>query len=32
VAQIYQCIAPEIITPAAFERAYELLAGLYPDD
>lgn len=30
--QIYQCIAPEIITPAAFERAYELLAGLYPDD
>jgi len=30
--QIYQCIAPEIITPAAFEHAYELLAGLYPDD
>ena len=30
--QIYQCIAPEIITPAACERAYELLAGLYPDD
>jgi AcrR family transcriptional regulator len=30
--QIYQCIAPEIITPAVFGRACELLAGLYPDD
>jgi AcrR family transcriptional regulator len=30
--QIYQSIAPEILTPAAFERAYVLLAGLYPDD
>jgi AcrR family transcriptional regulator len=29
--QIYQRIAPEIVTPAAFERAYELLAGLYPE-
>jgi AcrR family transcriptional regulator len=29
--QIYQCIAPEIFTPAMFERAYELLAGLYPE-
>jgi AcrR family transcriptional regulator len=29
--QIYQFIAPEIITPAVFERAYELLAGLYPE-
>jgi AcrR family transcriptional regulator len=29
--QIYQCIAPEILTPAMFERAYELLAGLYPE-
>jgi len=29
--QIYQCIAPEILTPAVFERAYELLAGLYPE-
>jgi AcrR family transcriptional regulator len=29
--QIYQRIAPEIMTPAAFERAYELLAGLYPE-
>lgn len=30
--QIYRCIAPEIITQAMFERAYELLAGLYPED
>jgi AcrR family transcriptional regulator len=30
--QIYQCIAPEILTPAVFERAYESLAGLYPED
>jgi AcrR family transcriptional regulator len=29
--QIYRFIAPEIVTPAAFERAYELLAGLYPE-
>ncbi len=28
--QIYRCIAPEILTPEVFERAYELLAGLYP--
>ena len=30
--RIYQFIAPEIFTPAVFERAYELLAGLYPQD
>jgi AcrR family transcriptional regulator len=30
--QIYRCIAPEIITPAVFARACELLAGLYPED
>jgi AcrR family transcriptional regulator len=29
--QIYQFIVPEILTPEAFEHAYELLAGLYPD-
>jgi AcrR family transcriptional regulator len=29
--QIYQFIAPEIVTPAAFARACELLAGLYPE-
>jgi AcrR family transcriptional regulator len=29
--QIYQFIAPNILTPAVFEFAYELLAGLYPD-
>jgi AcrR family transcriptional regulator len=29
--QIYQFIAPDILTPAVFERAYELLAGLYPE-
>jgi AcrR family transcriptional regulator len=28
---IYQHIAPDILTPAVFERAYELLAGLYPE-
>jgi hypothetical protein len=28
---IYQNIAPDILTPAVFERAYELLAGLYPE-
>jgi AcrR family transcriptional regulator len=30
--QIYRCIAPEILTPAVFERTYALLAGLYPED
>jgi AcrR family transcriptional regulator len=30
--QIYQHIAPDVLTPAVFERAYELLAGLYPED
>jgi len=30
--QIYQFIAPDILTPAVFERACELLAGLYPED
>jgi AcrR family transcriptional regulator len=30
--QIYQNIAPDILTPAVFERAYELLTGLYPED
>jgi AcrR family transcriptional regulator len=29
--QIYQFIAPEILTPAVFARASELLAGLYPE-
>lgn len=29
--QIYQNIAPDILTPAVFERACELLAGLYPE-
>jgi AcrR family transcriptional regulator len=29
--QIYQNIAPDILTLAVFERAYELLAGLYPE-
>ena len=29
--QIYQFIAPEIITPAVFARAFELLAPLYPE-
>lgn len=29
--RIYQSIAPEILTPAVWARAYELLAGLYPD-
>jgi AcrR family transcriptional regulator len=29
--QIYQFIAPEIVTPAVFATASELLAGLYPD-
>jgi AcrR family transcriptional regulator len=30
--QIYTCIAPELITAGVFERALELLAGLYPED
>jgi AcrR family transcriptional regulator len=30
--QIYQNIAPDILTPALFERAYELFAGLYPTE
>jgi AcrR family transcriptional regulator len=29
--QIYQHIAPDILTPAAFERAYEMFASLYPE-
>jgi AcrR family transcriptional regulator len=29
--RIYQCIVPQTLTPEAFEHAYELLAGLYPD-
>jgi AcrR family transcriptional regulator len=29
--QIYQSIAPEVLTTAQFERACELLAGLYPE-
>jgi len=29
---IYRTIAPEILTTEAFERAFELLAGLYPED
>jgi AcrR family transcriptional regulator len=29
--QIYQCLTPGIVTPAVFERAYVLLAGLYPE-
>jgi AcrR family transcriptional regulator len=29
--QIQRCTAPEIFTPAVFEHACELLAGLYPD-
>jgi AcrR family transcriptional regulator len=28
---IYQHIAPDILTPAVFERAYDLLTGLYPE-
>ncbi len=30
--QIFQCTAPDILTPTQFERAFELLAGLYPED
>ena len=29
--QIYQFIAPDILTPTVFARTYELLAGLYPE-
>ncbi len=29
---VYRSIAPELLTPAVFERAIELLAGLYPED
>ena len=29
--QMYQFIAPEIVTPEVFGRAFELLAGLYPE-
>ena len=28
--QVYWCVAPELVTPAVFERAFGLLAGLYP--
>ena len=28
--QVYRCTVPEVLTPAVFERAFELLAGLYP--
>jgi AcrR family transcriptional regulator len=30
--QIYQHIAPDLLTPALFERACGLAAGLYPED
>lgn len=30
--QVYRCTAPEVMTPALFERAFELLAGLYPGE
>lgn len=30
--QIYQCLAPEVLTPEAVERAFEVLAGLYPEE
>lgn len=30
--QIYQHIAPDILTPEVFERAYGLIASLYPED
>ena len=29
--RIYRSLAPELMTPDAFARAYELLAGLYPE-
>ena len=29
--RIYHALAPELVTPDAFARAYELLAGLYPE-
>jgi AcrR family transcriptional regulator len=30
--QIYQFIEPEILTPAVIQRAFELLAGFYPEE
>jgi AcrR family transcriptional regulator len=30
--QVYRCVAPEVLTPAVFRRAFELLAGLYPGE
>jgi AcrR family transcriptional regulator len=30
--EIYQHIAPDILTPAVFGRAFEVLADLYPED
>jgi hypothetical protein len=30
--EIYQHIAPDILTPAVFGRASEVLADLYPQD
>jgi AcrR family transcriptional regulator len=30
--EIDRCIAPETFSPELFERAFELLAGLYPED
>jgi AcrR family transcriptional regulator len=30
--QIYQNIAPDILTPSVLERAYSMIAGLYPED
>ncbi len=29
--RIYRSLAPELMTPDAFARAYQLLAGLYPE-
>jgi hypothetical protein len=30
--RVYRCVAPEVLTPAVFERAFGLPAGLYPDE
>jgi len=30
--EVDRCVAPEVFTPAVFERAISLLAGLYPED
>ena len=30
--QLYQFIGPEVLTPPVWGRAFELLAGLYPDE